>query len=92
MNKLKLRLDELRVDSFQTSPPAAERGTVVGKQETWGHCTVSYDPSCGVSCTTDSCEGPTCPYTCAESCNGSCGPGTCFQTCDVFNTCYGMVC
>ena len=46
----------------------------------------------GNSCTTDSCEGPTCPYTCAESCNGSCPPGSCFYTCDVSNTCYGMVC
>ncbi|HEU4881741.1 MAG TPA: hypothetical protein VFT45_05835 [Longimicrobium sp.] len=85
MNKLKLRLDELRVDSFQTTLPPAEKGTVIAQG-------VSYDPSCGVSCTTDSCEGATCPYTCAESCNGSCGPGTCFQTCEVFNTCYGMVC
>jgi len=32
MNKLRLRLDDLRVDSFETLPDAAERGTVLGNR------------------------------------------------------------
>ncbi|HYR10043.1 MAG TPA: hypothetical protein VEQ60_19875 [Longimicrobium sp.] len=93
MTKLKLRLDDLRVDSFDTTRPAREKGTVLGQQDTLpNHCYPSYQPSCGVSCTGGTCDGETCPYTCAESCNGSCGPDTCYESCRVFNTCYGLLC
>ncbi len=32
MNKLKLRLDDLQVDTFQTTPVQKEKGTVFGEQ------------------------------------------------------------
>jgi hypothetical protein len=67
--KLALRLEDLTVDSFDTSSVEKSRGTVIGEQ----HCT------CPTNCT---CPG--CP-TCYESCNGSCGdtcPATCAYTCD----------
>jgi hypothetical protein len=94
MKKLKLSLEDLRVDSFTTSRPDNEKGTVLGReQETQPvQCRPSYQPSCGVSCAGGTCDGETCPYTCAESCNGSCGEGSCYYTCAVFNTCYGLVC
>ena len=67
--KLTLRLEDLTVDSFRTSPSEPPKGTVFGEQ----YCT------CPTNCT---CPG--CP-TCYESCNGSCGdtcPATCAYTCD----------
>lgn len=48
MKKLSLNLDDLRVDTFQTSAPGAERGTVMGEQATIN----------GNTC------APSCPYTC----------------------------
>jgi hypothetical protein len=40
MNKLKLVLDDLRIESFQTGPATDLRGTVRGNQVT-GYCTVA---------------------------------------------------
>ena len=68
MERLTLRLDDLAVDSFPTTAPAAARGTVFGEQ-----CT------CYTNCTCPGC--PTCDDTCAETCGDSCGPSTCAQTC-----------
>jgi hypothetical protein len=48
MTKLSLKVEDLRVDTFQTSTEAAARGTVVGEQRT----------VMGNTC------APTCPYTC----------------------------
>ncbi len=48
MNKLSLELDDLRVDTFQTSTECAGRGTVMGNIGTVN----------GNTC------APSCPYTC----------------------------
>jgi predicted RNA-binding Zn-ribbon protein involved in translation (DUF1610 family) len=48
MKKLSLQLDDLRVDSFETSADSAARGTVVGNAPT------VMGNTCGFSC----------PYTC----------------------------
>lgn len=72
MKKLSLRLDALRVESFDTTPqPAKPRGTVIAAQ-----CT------CETACTCPGC--PTCDYTncnqntcvtCVNTCqNGGCTP------------------
>ena len=54
MKKLTLRLDSLRVESFQASPePAPGRGTVHGYS----------DPVYGCVKT----QGTTCPYTCDDA-------------------------
>lgn len=63
MNKLKLQLDDLRVDSFDTTPAEKERGTVLGAQCTcYTQCTCpgcdTCDETCG--CYTGSCPGESC--------------------------------
>lgn len=76
MGKLRLQLDQLTVDSFDTSTPEADRGTVFGEQ-----CT------CHTNCTCPGC--PTCDHTqCGQlSCHDSCA-GTCqgWYTCQGANT------
>jgi hypothetical protein len=80
MKKLTLTLDDLRVDSFETSVGRQERGTVIGEQQ----CT------CNTQCGQNTCPGcPTCDYTCANTC-----PNTCWDTCDYTcgNTCGQYTC
>jgi hypothetical protein len=77
MNKLKLRLDDLQVDTFQTTSVKKQKGTVFGEQCTcYTNCTCPGCPTCYASCN----------GTCDASCNGTCGVscnGTCGDTCDV---------
>ncbi len=78
MNKLKLTLDALTVESFNTSAVSHAKGTVMGEQQ----C------SCAGSCPNQTCAA-TCPQTCddatcAESCYGTCAGGgfTCgYESC-----------
>jgi hypothetical protein len=60
--KLKLSLDDLHVDAFETTPAdTGGRGTVHALEMTEGTC----DPSCRLSCL------PTCHYdvlTCGDTC------------------------
>ncbi len=81
MDKLKLTLDDLAVETFDTTSVAREKGTVVGEQQ----CT------CQTVCTCPGCYtcDATCPQTCDDyTCANSCG-GTCEQTC--WDTC-GLTC
>jgi hypothetical protein len=71
--KLKLKLDDLQVDTFQTTAAQKQKGTVFGEQ-----CT------CYTQCTCPGC--PTCYASCNGSCDASCN-GTCGATCD--ESCYG---
>ncbi len=73
MNKLKLNLEGLSVESFATTPEArGEGGTVFGQQCTcYTQCTCPGCPTCDASCN----------GTCDASCNGTCG-GTCDPTWD----------
>jgi hypothetical protein len=88
MKKLELKLDELRVESFGTSPTRPEtRGTVEARESqaaTCGLTCYSCPPSCnGQSCWTceGSCEVSVCfGYTCYPSCYGTC-EATCGDTC-----------
>ena len=89
MNKLKLNLDQLTVESFNTdASEVARRGTVRAHSEL---CIPTYGPiTCG-----DSCD--TCDNTCYDSCGASCGGcsggyacgGTCGSSCvnPTCNTC-----
>ncbi len=75
MNKLKLDLDELAVESFETCGGDREKGTVLGQEL----CTCP-----GVTCA-NTCA-PTCAYTCddvtcANSCEGTCHGISCFTRC-----------
>ena len=67
MKKLKLNLDDLRVESFATTPDAtAPPGTVFGQD--------TEDTICNTQCGTCTC-GNTCGNTCANSCGQCTGGG-----------------
>jgi hypothetical protein len=78
VNKLKLRLDDLAVDGFRTTPAERGRGTVRAEQGThFSYCTCNA-PTCGATCPV-TCDDATCAYTCDDfSCAESCG-GTCWN-------------
>jgi hypothetical protein len=80
MNKLTLRLDDLRVDTFHVDSAPKQKGTVFGEQCTcYTQCTCPGCPTCDASC------NGSCDATCNESCEGTCEQscrGTCFATCD----------
>jgi hypothetical protein len=80
--KLKLNLDELTVDTFNTETARRPSGTVFGEQCTcYTNCTCPGCPTCYASCN----------GTCEASCNGTCG-ATCNGTCgDSCNYCGGTV-
>ena len=92
MKKLKLNLDDLKVESFATTPDAASgRGTVFGQDPT--HPPENTCNTCGMEMFT--CVG----YTCVEWCghnpseNGTCGPAnTCVTTCEPQSTCPSPTC
>jgi hypothetical protein len=77
MKKLKLQIDDLAIESFETATVAAEEGTVMahGTKDT-------CDPAIGT------CFG----YTCYATCAGTC-PDSCAYTCDpAVGTCFGYTC
>ena len=105
MKKLKLNLDDLKVESFATTPDAASgRGTV------FGQVTHPYDSNCGTcpgntncgTCNGESCDYPGCTaagLTCVDPCGpggseaGTCGPAnTCVTTCEPQSTCPSPTC
>ncbi len=71
--KLQLNLEDLSVDSFDTTSTQKAKGTVFGEQ-----CT------CYTNCTCPGC--PTCDRTCPNTCAYTCDDNTCAYTCDD-NTC-----
>lgn len=79
MSKIKLRLDTLQVDTFQTAgSPDAARGTVQAHAITGftSYCQCAYATNygtCQASCA-DTCGGPTCDYPCQTA-------DTCYLTC-----------
>ncbi|HEX8320729.1 hypothetical protein [Longimicrobium sp.] len=83
MKKFRLELDDLRIDSFSTTPAQAPKGTVFGEQCTcYTNCTCPGCPTCDASCN----------GTCDASCNGTCDcPGTGYTcggwSCDGAHTC-----
>lgn len=72
MKKLSLKLDELRVEAFETAEAGdAERGTVKGN-----HHTLSCPPdTCGGSCDRMWTHDGTCDQTCGQP--ATCGYGWC---------------
>lgn len=76
VQKLKLQLDDLRVETFDTVPVQKVKGTVFGEQCTcYTECTCpgcatceeSCDGTCGWSCSPSNCGDPSCGTAC-ESC------------------------
>src|SRR5688500_7014995 len=82
--KLKLNLDELTIDSIDTTGSEKPKGTVFGEQCTCRtNCTCPGCPTCDASC------NGTCGGTCEASCNGTCNCPTA-NTCDY--SCYNTDC
>jgi hypothetical protein len=75
MKMLKLVLENLKVDTFDTMPVGKGRGTVFAEQCTCPTaCTCPGCPTCAATCEGnqtcwETCAGPTCAETCA---GGSC--------------------
>lgn len=76
MNKMKLRLEDLSVDSFDTTRAARERGTVFGEQYCSCGGTCAGQPTCDVTCP-QTCDD----WSCNESCEGTCAGWTCITRC-----------
>jgi hypothetical protein len=95
-DKLKLELDDLRIDSFSTTDVEKPKGTVFGEQCTcWTQCTCPGCPTCDASCNgtcAASCYGScgaTCDYSCGGTCDWQCqtnGGDTCDYTCQGYAT------
>jgi hypothetical protein len=88
MNKLRLKLEDLQIDSFSTTPVKKEKGTVYGEQCTCRTaCTCPGCPTCDASCN-GTCDA-SCNGTCVASCNGTCGDSCgCPTYDDSCNSCY----
>ena len=79
MRKLRLELDELRIESFATEANSLQRGTVQGRHT--DACETDYyvTPCCTYPTVCSNCTDDTCDqYTCCASCDYA--PGTCPQT------------
>jgi hypothetical protein len=75
MRKLKLSIDTLAVQSFDTAPIARGRGTVHGKQiDAFG---VAVDTVVDARTHPD-CPSPLCVDTPLASCDGTCGAPGCY--------------
>ena len=89
MRKLRLDLDQLTVESFDTAAKVKEKGTVIAEQQCTcqTQCTCPGCPTCGDTCPAScayTCDDPSC----AESCGGSCVPEySCWDTCAGQYTC-----
>ena len=82
-SKLSLNLDDLSVNTFDTTAPAKGKGTVFGEQCTcYTQCTCPGCPTCDATC------AATCAYTCDDpSCAASCN-GTCYDVTCGYTNCY----
>jgi hypothetical protein len=65
MRKIRMELEQLHVDTFETSPVEAGRGTVRGHWSQVGTCdgrvaTCQYGGTCGPGCGTLKCTGTDC--------------------------------
>ena len=90
MRKLSLNLDDLQVDTFDTTVRPKGKGTVFGEQCTcWTYCgrnTCPGCPTCDASCNCGTWGENTCAQTCEETCGNenTCNlcayPPTCQQT------------
>jgi hypothetical protein len=81
MNKLKLNLAELSVESFDTTRVEKDKGTVFGEQCTcYTQCTCPGCPTCA--------NYPSCNVTCGATCANTCDDATC--NCGTYDyTCEG---
>lgn len=88
MEKLKLKIEDLKVETFNTSALKTKKGTVLAN--TGDHCIACEtdpEPSCQATSPGMGCGLPTIDDTCGDNntcvntCGNSCG-GTCDHTCN----------
>ena len=81
MHKLKLELDHLSVESFDTNAPeGARRGTVEAHRPTLvGTCDSCFETNCTCAPSCVSC------VSCFNTCGNTCGP-SCYGTCETCQT------
>lgn len=81
--KLRMSLDDLRVETFHTLPETrAEAGTVQAHASGFDGDTC-FGPSCRNCPGTGGVSGvPTCAATCPQTCVNTCDDATCAYTCD----------
>jgi hypothetical protein len=87
MRKLRLEIEDLKVESFDAGAAEARKGTVRGRISI--HCDPSSPDTCDGGQTCDgglSCAGG-CGASGVNTCGYSCG-GTCDYTCDTCTLCY----
>ena len=80
MSKLKLTMENLTVESFDTTAVARkEKGTVFGEQQCTCYtvCTCPGCPTCDGTCPNDP--------SCADTCWNTCDDWTCIETCGFSN-------
>ena len=90
MKKMRLELEELAVESFETAGMPAERGTVQG-QEITARCSDFLAECTERTCGGYTCDGPSCPALSCDACGSyycatadySCGAFSCVYTCAV---------
>jgi hypothetical protein len=96
MEKLKLDLDELVVESFNTAPGSPPEGTVAAHQQSGPYTDECW--SCGGSCGMQTCDVTcdvrkdtcgTCAISCGQSCWGTCDYESCRGSCWGQYTCAG---
>jgi hypothetical protein len=101
-SKLTLNLEDLAVDTFDTTATQKAKGTVFGEQCTcYTQCTCPGCPTCDATCPNTcnyTCDDATCPYTCDDaSCGGGCATlaytncWRCEQSAAA-SACNGMIC
>ena len=88
MRKIRLQLESLAVESFDTTGPRPDAGTVAAHQIVTvapcdyesGSCFASCNGTCARTCSCEatcngyeSCAGTCFEYTCERTCRGSCG-------------------
>jgi hypothetical protein len=92
--KLKLNLEDLAVDTFDTTVREKAKGTVFGEQCTcYTNCTCPGCPTCYASCN-GTCDA-SCNGTCDASCNGTCNcpsGNTCDWSCRATDCNWGYTC
>lgn len=85
MRKIRLELDALRVETFDTGAGPGERGTVHGRHHT-------FEVGCGdpFEDSIDYCPVPTaqasCGYTCGNTCSCGCNQTRYAWTCDPYES------
>jgi hypothetical protein len=87
MRKLKLALDELKVESFSVSPPDGRSGTVHGRNRDTN--TTGPVESVDACETVGTCMGPT--YCCAATWEQTCAQ-SCYQTAECGDSCWTWWC